>query len=164
MTIAFLSVKNNYHYQTIKSVNPNIMRMTSQREILLEELKKLKSHPTADELYQVVKKRLPRISLATVYRNLEQMSEAGIIKKLEYSGRQKRFDGEVHAHHHIHCIRCGRIADVHAAKGADLRSIVEDTSGFRLVEDQVEFSGICPECQSLLPGGAENGKEGSKAA
>ncbi len=122
------------------------MRMTSQREIILEELKKLKNHPTADELYLVVKKRLPRISLATVYRNLEQMSEAGIIKKLEYSGRQKRFDGATHPHNHIHCIRCGRIADVKTRPGNSVHSIIKDAAGFQVIDDQIEFTGICPDC------------------
>lgn len=126
------------------------MRMTSQREIILEELKKLKSHPTADELYHIVNKRLPRISMATVYRNLEQMSEAGIIKKLEYSGRQKKFDGTTHPHNHIHCIRCGRVADVHTIQGSHLHSLIVDASGFKVLDDQVEFTGICPACQAAL--------------
>jgi len=124
------------------------MRMTSQREIILEELKKLKSHPTADELYMVVKKRLPRISIATVYRNLEKMSEAGIIKKLEYSGRQKRFDGRTHPHNHIHCVRCGKVADVRTAIGENLQSMISDASGFKVINDQIEFTGLCPECQT----------------
>ena len=124
--------------------------MTSQREIILEELKKLKSHPTADELYHVVKKRLSRISLATVYRNLEQMSEAGIIKKVEYSGRQKRFDGTTQPHNHIHCIRCGRVADVHISQGSHLHSLIVDASGFQIIDDHVEFTGICPECQARI--------------
>jgi len=124
------------------------MRMTSQREIILEELKKLKSHPTADELYLVVKMRLPRISIATVYRNLERMSEAGIIKKLEYSGRQKRFDGDTSPHNHIHCIRCGKVADVQTRPGHNIHSLISDASGFKIIDDQVEFTGICPECQA----------------
>jgi Fur family ferric uptake transcriptional regulator len=125
------------------------MRMTSQREIILEELRKLKSHPTADELYLVVRKRLPRISIATVYRNLEMMSEAGIIKKLEYSGRQKRFDATIQPHNHIHCIRCGRISDIQTIPGSELRSMISDSCGFEIIDDQVEFSGICPECQDV---------------
>ncbi len=123
------------------------MRMTSQREIILEELKKLKTHPTADELYVVVRKRLPRISIATVYRNLEQMSEAGIIKKLEYSGRQKRFDGATHPHNHIHCIKCGKVADVKTRFDTDIHEMLTDTAGFQVIDDQVEFTGICPDCQ-----------------
>jgi len=69
--------------------------MTNQREIILRELLASKQHLTADELYDIVKKIMPRISLATVYRNLEILSEAGLVGKLEISGRQKRFDYEL---------------------------------------------------------------------
>ncbi|MCI5132654.1 MAG: transcriptional repressor, partial [Candidatus Electrothrix sp. EH2] len=69
----------------------DILRMTHQRELILEELGNCHNHPTADALYERIKKKLPRISLATVYRNLEILSEAGMIRKLEISGRQKRF-------------------------------------------------------------------------
>jgi Fe2+ or Zn2+ uptake regulation protein len=72
-------------------MNQNL-RMTHQREIILDELNRSKTHPTADELFDRIKHKLPRISLATVYRNLEILSAAGLIKKLEMSGRQKRFD------------------------------------------------------------------------
>jgi Fur family ferric uptake transcriptional regulator len=62
------------------------MRLTSQRQVILEELKKVKSHPTANEVYDMVRKRLPRIGLGTVYRNLDLLAERGIIKKLEVGG------------------------------------------------------------------------------
>ncbi len=123
------------------------MRITNQREIILEELKRLKTHPTADELYEVVKKRLPRISIATVYRNLERLSEAGIIHKLEYGGRQKRFDGDVRPHSHVFCIRCGRISDVDTVDGLDVREMVLDSKGFQIKEGSLQFQGVCPVCQ-----------------
>jgi len=85
------------------------LRMTNQREMILRELKKSKGHLSADELYERVKKFMPRISLATVYRNLEILSDAGMIRKLEISGRQKRFDSELADHDHIYCIECHRI-------------------------------------------------------
>ena len=68
------------------------MRLTTQRQVILEELGKVKSHPTANEVYDMVRKRLPRIGLGTVYRNLELMAESGMILKLEVGGTQKRFD------------------------------------------------------------------------
>ena len=78
-------------------------RMTQQRKVILEELNNLKTHPTADDLYQVVKVKVPRISLGTVYRNLEILSSDGLIKKLEIGGAQKRFDGDLSDHHHVRC-------------------------------------------------------------
>jgi Fur family ferric uptake transcriptional regulator len=85
------------------------LRMTHQREIILQELQTSREHLTADELYERVKKGLPRISLATVYRNLEILNRAGLIAKREVSGRQKRFDYDVSDHDHIFCIQCHRI-------------------------------------------------------
>ncbi len=123
------------------------MRITNQREIILEELRRLRTHPTADELYEVVKRRLPRISIATVYRNLERMSEAGIIHKLENGGRQKRFDGDNRPHSHVFCIRCGRISDVRTVEGASARDLILDSKGFQIIEGGLQFEGVCPSCQ-----------------
>ena len=62
------------------------LRMTQQRQVILEELRLCRSHPTADELYSRVRRRLPRISLGTVYRNLETLAERGLIRKMEVGG------------------------------------------------------------------------------
>ena len=64
------------------------MNRTAQREAILKELRSVKTHPTADELYAALRVKLPTISLGTVYRNLEQMSQAGIVRKLETAGKQ----------------------------------------------------------------------------
>ena len=69
-------------------------------------------HPTADEVYQVVRKRLPRISLGTVYRNLDVLSESGEISRLDRCGAQYRFDGDLEQHYHIRCSSCGRVDDI----------------------------------------------------
>jgi len=90
----------------------NIMRLTTQRQIILEELSKVKTHPTASELYDMVRKRLPRIGLGTVYRNLELMAENGMILKLEVGGTQKRFDATTDTHYHIRCSGCGKVDDI----------------------------------------------------
>ena len=68
-------------------------RNTRQREVILEELRKLRSHPTAPVLYEIVRRRLPRISLGTVYRNLELLAKSGVVRKLELSDSEARFDG-----------------------------------------------------------------------
>ncbi|MBW2172694.1 MAG: transcriptional repressor, partial [Deltaproteobacteria bacterium] len=86
--------------------------MTPQRKVILEELRMADSHLTADDVYKMVRARLPRISLGTVYRNLEILSRLGMIHKLELGGMQKRFDGKTQDHYHLRCLRCGRIDDV----------------------------------------------------
>ena len=123
-----------------------IVRMTHQREIILEELKQLKTHPTADELYDIVRKRLPKISLATVYRNLDVLADLGMIQRIEISGRQKRFDGNPEPHHHIRCLVCGRVADVEIEKHPEINFHEIKAHGFKVVGFRLEFEGICPEC------------------
>jgi len=128
--------------------NEKQLRMTPQRKILVEELRRLHSHPTADELYQVVRRRLPHISLGTVYRNLEILSRTGIIRKIELGGAQRRFDGDLEIHQHIRCTECGRIDDLPA--GAAITNCDQDLvegTGYEVVERRVEFIGICPECR-----------------
>jgi Fur family ferric uptake transcriptional regulator len=122
--------------------------MTRQREVILEELKKTTSHPTPDEIYQMVRQRLPRISLGTVYRNLEILSESGLIQKLEMAGAQRRFDGNVENHYHIRCVLCNRVADLHAP----LIPIREDQfrarTDFEILGHRLEFNGLCPDCRN----------------
>ena len=124
------------------------MRMTSQREIILKELQESHQHLTADELYERVKKFMPRISLATVYRNLETLSEAGIIGKLEISGRQKRFDADVHPHDHIFCLQCHRVDNIEFDRNLVNPAAVASDKGYRITGYRVEFKGICSSCRN----------------
>ena len=133
------------------------LRMTHQREIILDELNRSKMHPTADELYEQIKKKLPRISLATVYRNLEILSEVGLINKLEISGRQKRFDWDREQHNHVFCTRCQRIDDIPIP---DARTPCVDPipkKGYRITGCRIEFFGLCPKCQKQREPKTEKG-------
>ncbi len=123
------------------------LRMTHQREIILEELRKCGTHPTADELYERVRQNLPRISLATVYRNLEILSEAGLIKKLEISGRQKRFDWDLSDHDHVYCTQCQRVDNVPSLDKPSQLTDPALNKGYRITGCRVEFHGICPSCR-----------------
>lgn len=130
------------------------LRMTNQREIILRELVKSKEHLTADELYDIVKKVMPRISLATVYRNLEILSEAGLIGKLEISGRQKRFDYDVSDHDHIYCAVCHRVDNLNIERKSLNTEDLGAAAGYSITGCRLEIIGICPECQER-----ENSKE-----
>ena len=121
--------------------------MTEQRRVILDELQKMASHPTADELYESVRKRLPSISLGTVYRNLEVLSEAGMIRKLEISGSQKRFDGVTENHYHVRCVKCGRVDDIHTGPIAGIDEVIKSVHGYEIVSHRLEFVGVCPRCR-----------------
>ncbi len=135
------------------------LRMTNQREMILRELKKSKKHLTADELYERVKKFMPRISLATVYRNLEILSDVKMIRKLEISGRQKRFDSELEDHDHIYCVQCHRIENLDLGEtGVNLAAV--DMKGYTVTGRRLEVTGMCPKCQKKQMQKTQNKNKG----
>ncbi len=123
-----------------------MIRMTNQRRVILEELQKHIDHPTADEIYMEVRKELPKVSLGTVYRNLEQMSEQGNILKIEGYG-QKRFDPNPLPHPHFRCTSCGAVEDIHEDIVVPSLSVNSKWSKDREIKGSViEFYGLCPDC------------------
>lgn len=127
-----------------------IVRQTSQRRVILEELCKVTSHPTAADVYEMVRRKLPRISLGTVYRNLELLNECGTIQKLDFGEPHKRFDGNATPHYHVNCSECGRVSDVFIPLKHPLDAEAEAATGFRVTGHHVSFVGICPGCQGSL--------------
>jgi len=125
-------------------------RKTPQRRIILEELQKSRSHPTAAELYEIVRCRLPRISLGTVYRNLDLLAEMGTIQRLDLGGTT-RFDGDPCRHYHVRCVHCGRVDDVRDLPADLVRGKPKETGGYEIVGHRLEYLGVCPECRSEGP-------------
>jgi len=116
----------------------------------LEEVKRSKTHPTADEIYERVRGRLPRVSLGTVYRNLDVLVANGDIVKLDPGRTQMRFDGNLEAHYHMTCIHCGRIQDLPLA-GSDnpieiLQKMTSLLTKYGVFGHKLEFVGVCSEC------------------
>ncbi len=125
-------------------------RITKQRQVILEELRKLNTHPSADEIYKVVRRRLPRISLGTVYRNLEVLAQMGEIQKLELSGSLKRYDWDTNKHYHIRCVRCNRVDNVPIAPLNQLEDELYEATVFEIIGHNLEFTGLCPECSKKI--------------
>ena len=124
-------------------------RNTKQRQVILEELQKLTSHPTAVGLYRIVSQRLPRISLGTVYRNLDLLTRTGIIQKLEFGSEEARFDGNLPPHHHIRCVKCGRVDDIHGPPLELLGGMRDDFNDYCVLGHRIEFFGVCPQCKDM---------------
>lgn len=123
-----------------------VRRMTNQRQVILEELKKLRSHPTAEQLHQLVRRRLPKISMATVYRNLEILCSEGLAQKMDMAGPQRRFDGDMSNHYHVRCVACGRVEDLDFDPIADIEQTIRDRSAYKVLSHRLEFIGLCPNC------------------
>jgi Fe2+ or Zn2+ uptake regulation protein len=124
-----------------------IQRNTKQRKVILEELKKLTSHPTAADLYEIVRQRLPKISLGTVYRNLELLARNNTIQKLHISGTKARFDANPDAHNHIRCTECGLVSDLYKIPADPISNAYKDITGWEILGYRLEFIGICPQCR-----------------
>ena len=121
-------------------------RNARQRQVVLAELQKLKTHPTAAGLYDIVRRRLPKISLGTVYRNLELLSRMGIIQKLEFTSGEARFDATVDYHDHLRCVCCGRVDDSPSLPVEFLQGKENEWGGYKVFGHRLEFIGLCPKC------------------
>lgn len=126
-------------------------RMTRQRKVILQALRKnLVIHRSADEVYEIVREQLPRISLGTVYRNLEILCELGEIQKLEFGGTLKRFDGNPAPHYHIRCTLCDRVDNVHLGPINNIEADIADATDYKILGHHLEFIGLCPECEANM--------------
>ena len=123
------------------------VRMTRQRKAILDELKTLGTHPTADEVYARVRRKLPRVSLGTVYRNLELLASGGDIRTLQLAGKQMRFDGTPDPHDHVRCLDCGRIDDVPPSSTGGAEERIQRSLDYEIVGRRLEFTGYCPRCR-----------------
>jgi Fur family transcriptional regulator, peroxide stress response regulator len=121
-------------------------RMTKQKRVILDVLKNTKSHPTADWVYDKVKKKIPNISLGTVYRNLNILKNQGEILELSYGKGFSRFDGNSSNHYHFTCEHCGRIIDVETPVFSEIEREVTRQMGVKVERHRLEFYGACPDC------------------
>lgn len=122
-------------------------RNTIQKELVLNTVLKLKSHLTADEVYESIKKDHPRIGKGTVYRNLGILAEEGAIRKVEIPNGPDRFDFTLKKHYHVRCMECGKVFDVDMDEIPDLSKKIHDTHGMQFLDYDILFKGICPTCR-----------------
>jgi Fur family transcriptional regulator, ferric uptake regulator len=127
-----------------------MQRITKQRKLILEELQKLKTHPTAQEIFDLVKDKMPGINLATVYRTLDALERNGLILKLyAKKGEKARYDGYTGQHCHLVCKGCSGVMDIFDLK-LDYSSGELESSGFKVIPAHLELPGFCKECQEKL--------------
>jgi len=129
------------------------LRLTEARRVVLDVVRGTEAHPTAEAVHQMVRRRLPRVSLGTVYRNLRRLVAEGLVHEL--AGPHARFDGNTSEHYHFTCLSCGRIMDVagpltepHARA---LCRRVAAQGGFSVTHHRIEFYGRCVACREKRP-------------
>lgn len=117
-------------------------RMTPQRAEILRLLEGNRAHPSAEEIYRKARRRLPSVSFATVYNNLQGLLSSGDLAEVRIDRARSRFDPCTASHAHAICVKCGAIADLRTKSP----SLSGRPAGFRLLRCNVEFFGICPAC------------------
>jgi Fe2+ or Zn2+ uptake regulation protein len=132
-------------------------RRSRQRDLVLSIVRSTMDHPTADWVYRQARRRLPRISLGTVYRNLKQLTQAGLIREIHAGRVGARFDGNLGRHYHIRCVRCDRVGDLPLSVTRHLEEEAGRATSFRILGHEVEVQGLCPLCQQQADTPIENG-------
>ena len=120
-------------------------RRSKKREAIYNAICNDKTHPTAEQIYNVVKEKEPDISLGTVYRNISEFEEEGLIKRIVQTDSQARYDGNMKVHDHFVCSRCGKICDTQRTVETD-KDIQKITAEHSVAVDSVIYNGLCKKC------------------
>ncbi|MDD5127371.1 MAG: transcriptional repressor [Dehalococcoidales bacterium] len=128
-------------------------KKSKQRETIARLLKSTTSHPSAIWIYEQVKKEIPHISLATVYRNLRILKQSGEIKEVCIADDTAFFDGNIRQHYHFRCDRCGKIIDLEEPADTEIETRIARKTGLKVTHHRLELGGLCLECQKRGPWG-----------
>ena len=123
------------------------MRYSRQREAVLEVVRSTFEHPTADWVYKTTRKRLPKVGLGTVYRNLKALVDEGLVREVRTHDEAVRYDGNVGEHYHIRCIACGRVSDLPVSVDRGIEVLSHRATNYAIVGHAIEVQGVCPSCQ-----------------
>jgi len=127
-------------------------KLTSQRRIILDSIiDNNDKHLSIEEIYNIVKGKMPEIGLATVYRTIMLLSDLRVLNKIEFDDGCSRFeltsDEDVHNHHHLICIKCGMIEEAEDDLLETLEHEIENKNGFKVLNHIVKFYGLCKKCR-----------------
>src|SRR5688572_24121643 len=123
-------------------------RHSRQREVILSIVRSTMDHPNAEWVFKQARRHLPRISVATVYRNLKELAAEGEIRELHWAGESARFDANTGQHYHIRCIVCGNVRDLPISIDRRVEYAAARAINYRIVGHQVEVMGVCPSCEA----------------
>lgn len=119
--------------------------MTKQRQLILSIIQESDRHLPTEDIYAIAKQRMPSMVLATVYNNLNALTEMNYIRKVVIPGQKAYYDKNIHPHDHIVCDRCGEIADVSVG---DLLALLKKRSGMAVSSYELQLHYICDECRA----------------
>ena len=122
------------------------LKYSRQREAVLVYLRSTKSHPTAEQIYQEIRKQFPKISLGTVYRNLNLLVDHGEIMQVSCGDGVEHFDAMTEPHNHFICRHCGRVLDLEFTSDYDMNSAADEKFPGKIEGHEIYFYGICEDC------------------
>lgn len=123
-------------------------RNTVQRKLVLEAVRGLKNHATAEAVYEYIVKENPSVGKGTVYRNLNLLAECGDVKKVCIADGPDRFDHNCHEHYHVLCVNCGRVWDVDMDVIPDIWDRIRHHNGMEFIGYDILFKGVCEDCRN----------------
>src|ERR671917_286156 len=121
--------------------------LTTQRRAVLEALSRAKGHPSAEDVYLIVKRENPRVALGTVYQALSVLEEVGIIGSKHWAESPTRYDLNVRPHLDIRCIRCSQVSEVSGVELGDLETEIRNNTPYEVQSVTLLVEGLCPDCQ-----------------
>ena len=139
---------NLQEHELIEKLHTCGLRATSQRLAIMQSLVESSSHPSAEDIYNRLKRSHPTLSLSTVYKTLQVIADMGALLTIETGTSSLRFDGHTHPHHHAICEKCRKVHDVDFDKYPVDMNIKGVLQGFKVKSVKVIFNGICHVCQT----------------
>jgi Fur family ferric uptake transcriptional regulator len=121
-------------------------RITPQRRAILRIIRERAGHLSADEIYDLARREIPRLSLSTVYRTLDLLKELDLVTELHLAGNHYRYEAQSDQHEHLVCLSCGEVIEFHCDHCAAMHQELSDKYGFQITGSRVELFGYCHEC------------------
>ena len=124
------------------------LRMTSQRDLILDIISQVKGHLDADEVHRLARQRQPNLSLSTVYRNLQALKRSGLVEELHFDESHHHYEAKPSVeHHHLICLGCGKVVEFGCALSKKMRQEIARKKGFEVTGVEVHMTGYCAQCR-----------------
>lgn len=128
-------------------MQPCALRYSKQRELIREHLCSRSDHPTAEQIYLALRQGQPHLSLATVYRNLAQLEQQGVVVRVSAGTAKEHYDGNILPHYHLSCAQCGGVSDVFLEVDHTVLARAEKATGGTVHSHSLIFHGVCSKCK-----------------
>ena len=124
------------------------LRITSQRALILEIIRRGQGHLDADEVYRQAREKQPRLSLSTVYRTLQRLKKLGLVEELHFDEEHHHYEAKPSSeHHHLLCLGCGKVVEFECPLSQKMKEDVSREKGFEVTDAEVRMRGYCPKCR-----------------